>query len=321
MKYAYEDLSDTQFERLVELLCQELLGMAAQGFAPGPDKGRDAKFVGTANLIPSKSSPWSGTTVIQAKHSNGFNRSFSETDFFSENSDKTILGKEIPRIKALRTAGQLDNYILFSNRRLTSGTETIIREYIATECGLPEQNLFFCDVNKLELWLKKFHWIPAEADLDPVDSPLIVSSDDLAEVVEALARQKSVISDIIDDPPTPRTPYEEKNQINNMTVDYAKALRNRYLKDTAQISAFLAAPENFHLMRAYESAVDEFQMKILAKRKDYQTFDEILEYLADLLFARDAVLRQHGKKRLTKALLFYMYWHCDIGKDSDAETD
>ena len=50
MKYAYEDLSDAQFERLIVLLCQRLLGIAVQGFAAGPDGGRDAKFVGTAEL-------------------------------------------------------------------------------------------------------------------------------------------------------------------------------------------------------------------------------------------------------------------------------
>lgn len=103
-----------------------------------------------------------------------------------------------------------------------------------------------------------------------------------------------------------------------MTAEYAKFLRNRYLKETAQISRFLADPQNIELMRAYESTVDEFQLKIIAKRKDYQTFDAVLEYLINLLFARDPILRQHGKKRLTRALLFYMYWHCDIGKDDNA---
>ncbi|EGM8074926.1 hypothetical protein IIO15_001789, partial [Escherichia coli] len=50
MKFAYEDLSDGQFETLIVLLCQRLLGAAVQGFAKGPDGGRDAKFMGTAEL-------------------------------------------------------------------------------------------------------------------------------------------------------------------------------------------------------------------------------------------------------------------------------
>ena len=170
----------------------------------------------------------------------------------------------------------------------------------------------------MELWLKKYNSIPSQAALDLVDSPLIVSPDDLAEIVEAFARHKDKLTDVIDDPPIPRTPYEQKNKLNNMTDEYAKALRIRHLKETSQISRFLAAPENLDLMKAYESTVEEFQLKIIAKRKNYQTFDELLEYLFELLFARDPILRQRGKKRLTRALLFYMYWHCDIGKDDNA---
>ena len=71
MKFAYEDLSDGQFETLIVLLCQRLLGAAVQGFAKGPDGGRDAKFMGTAELHPSKNAPWVGTTIVQAKHTNG----------------------------------------------------------------------------------------------------------------------------------------------------------------------------------------------------------------------------------------------------------
>jgi len=118
----------------------------------------------------------------------------------------------------------------------------------------------------------------------------------------------------------PRVSYEEKNKINNMSADYAKQLRRKYLKDTAQIYTFLAAPENIELQRMYESVVDEFQLKITSKRRNYQTFDEVMEYLLDLLFARDPILRQHGNKKLTRAMLFYMYWNCDIGEVNDAEA-
>ena len=126
---------------------------------------------------------------------------------------------------------------------------------------------------------------------------------------------------MLDDPPTPRVTYEQKNTLNNMSVEYAKAQRKKYLKETAQIRAFLAAPENLELLRLYESVVDEFQLKIIAKRKDYQTFDDVMEYLLDLLFNRDAILRQHAHKRLTRAVLFYMYWNCDIGEVDDAQAD
>lgn len=318
MKYAYEDLGPDQFERLVVFLCQKLLGMGVQGFAKGRDGGRDAKFVGTAQLHPSTTAPWSGTVVIQAKHTNGYNKHFSETDFFNAKSENTVVGEETPRIKALRDAKQLDHYMLFSNRRLSAGAETAIRAHISSTCGLPEASIALFGLDDLERLLRSFPEVADQLDMDPVDSPLIVSPQDLAEVVEALARQKDVFSEVADTPPTSRTPYEAKNAANNMTPAYAKAQRRRYLKETAQIRAFLAAPENEEILRAYEAVVEEFELKILAKRKDHQTFDEVLEYLLDLLFARDALLRQRPHKPLTRALVFYMYWNCDIGTMADA---
>jgi hypothetical protein len=319
MKYAYEDLGDDQFEKLVVFLCQRLLGMGVQSFAKGPDGGRDAKFVGTAERHPSVAAPWKGITIIQAKHTNGYNKNFSEPDFYSKKSDETILGYEIPRVRKMREQNQIDHYMLFSNRRLAANAEAEIVAYISNPCGIPTASIYLCGLEQLEIWLKNFPEVPKLANLDLVDSPLIVSPDDLSEVVQAFARQRDTIKDVLDDPPTARVSYEQKNAINNMTEDYAVALRKRYLKETRQIRAFLAAPENIALLRLYESVADEFQLKIIANRKKDQTFDKVLEYLIDLLFKRDPILRQH--KKLTRCVLFYMYWNCDLGDTGDVATN
>lgn len=319
MKYAYEDLSEDQFERLAVLLCRHLLGMGVQGFAKGVDGGRDAKFIGVAQLLPSKAAPWNGTVIVQAKHTSGYNRSFSEGDFFSPKSQNTIVSKEVPRIKKLREGKQLDHYMLFANRKLTGNAESDIRAHIAERCDLPTSSIMLCGLELLESWLKEFPDVPGKANLDPIDSPLIVSPDDLSEVVQALARHMHDAGTEFDTPPTPRTPYEMKNKLNNMSDEYAKALRKRYLKETSQVKFFLAAPENEELLRMYESVVDEFQFKIISKRRDYQSFDEVMEYLLDLLFKRDPLL--NANKRLTRAMLFYMYWNCDIGESVDAATN
>lgn len=320
MKFAYEDLSEDQFERLIVLLCQRLLGMSVKGFAKGPDGGRDAKFVGTAELHPSKAEPWTGTVVVQAKHTNGYNRHFGEADFYSPKSQDTVIGKEVPRIEKLRKNKQLDHYMLFANRRLAGNADQNITQHIAEQCGLPEGSIYLCGIEQLELYMRHFLEVPTLADLDPVDSPLIVSPDELAVVVEAIASHEVDLSAILDVPPSGRISYEEKNALNNMTPEYATALRRRYLKDTAQIRTFLAAPENLEILKSYEAATEEFQMKIISKRKDFQNFDSVMEYLLDLLFQRDPILRQKQHKRLTRAVLFYMYWNCDIGEVADVET-
>jgi hypothetical protein len=317
MRFAYEELSDDQFENLIVFVCQELLGLSTQCFSTGPDGGRDAKFVGKAQHIPSRTEPWDGTVIIQAKHTNGQNRHFSESDFYSDNSTVvTVLSEELLRINKLRATGQLDYYMLFANRRLAGNAESEIRTYIATKCGLEEKSIHLCGVEQLEMYLKRFPAAAEMAGIDPVDSPLIVSPDDLSEVVMALAKHVKTVRQVVDTPPTARTPYDTKNSLNNMTAEYAKRQRLNYLKDTAQIQKFLAAPENETLQQTYEVVVEEFNFKIIAKRQDYQTFDGVMEYLIDLLFNRDVILRRN--KKLTRAMLFYMYWNCDLGVSEDA---
>ena len=314
MKYAYEDLSNEQFERLVICLCQKLMGIAVQGFSRGSDGGRDAKFVGTCEIFPSKAERWTGTTIIQAKHTTGYNKQFFESDFYSQTGSSGILNKEITSIKKLRSANQLDNYMLFANRRLSAKAASDIQAYIAEKCDIPESSIYLCGVEQLEMWLKEFPDVPKKANLDPLDSPLIVSPDDLSEVIQALAKQP--LPDPTDNPPTPRIPYKEKNRINNMSSEYATYLRKKYLKETAGIDRFLADPENLELQKFYQNTIDEFQSEIIAKRKNHQNFDSVMNRLLDLLFGRDPVLRRH--KKLTRVMLFYMYWNCDIGETKDA---
>ncbi len=122
-----------------------------------------------------------------------------------------------------------------------------------------------------------------------------------------LARENAV--------PTDRTAYERKNQLNGMTAAFARSQRVNYLKETPQLKQFLSLPESAHVLAHYETVVDEFQQNIIAKRKDYQNFDEVMVYLRRLVLDRDPILRKH--RRLTSVVLFYMYWNCDIG-DSDA---
>lgn len=297
------------------------MGISVQGFSAGPDGGRDAKFVGTAELHPSKSAPWTGTTIIQAKHTNGYNKHFSESDFYNPPSDNTVIGKEIPKIITLYNNGKLDNYMLFANRRLGAISESEIRQHIASRVGMNEESIYLCGTEQIEMFLRHFPDIPQKADLDPVDAPLTISPDELAELIQTFHRQQEIFRDMPEVSSLSRTRYEEKNTLNSMSADYANALRKRYLKETRQIDQFLAAPENCEIRECYLSVVDEFQLRIISKRKDYQSFDEVMEYLVKLLFERDPILNQRKHQRLTRAMLFYMYWSCDIGKNRDAETE
>jgi hypothetical protein len=63
--------------------------------------------------------------------------------------------------------------MLFSNRRLAGNAESVITAYIEKECGIPQESICLCGVERLEVWLKTFPDVPRIAVLDPIDSPLI----------------------------------------------------------------------------------------------------------------------------------------------------
>jgi hypothetical protein len=59
------DLNDQEFEKLVVLICERILGSGTINFSTGADAGRDAKFTGKAQNFPSKTSPWEGKFIIK----------------------------------------------------------------------------------------------------------------------------------------------------------------------------------------------------------------------------------------------------------------
>ena len=95
--------------------------------------------------------------IIQAKHTNGYDRHFAEGDFYNpKKPENSVLGKEVPRIKKLRDTKQADHYMLFAKRRLGGNADADITAYLASECGFQEASIYLCDVEQLELWLKQF---------------------------------------------------------------------------------------------------------------------------------------------------------------------
>ncbi|NSX37626.1 hypothetical protein HTS88_14635 [Pseudarthrobacter oxydans] len=318
--YDYEDMSPTGFENLVIAICQRLLGYGVIGFAPGPDGGRDAKFHGTADLHPSARSPWSGKTIVQAKHTNGNNKYFSEPDFFSASGQSATLTEEVVRVSKLIESGNLDNYMVFANRILSGNAESEIRTYISLKTGLAEESIYLCGRDQLDMHLKTWPDVARVGEIAALDAPLLVDSNELAEIIEALHGDLPPAAlAAVDDIPVDRVSYAEKNRLNRLTDSYAKDRRRRYLADCFRIQEFLESPDNADVMRLYESVVDEFQARILSKRSLFENFDDVLEYLLELLFSRNPLLRRF--KRLTRVIVFYMYWHCDIGETSDAEAD
>jgi hypothetical protein len=317
VSYPFEDLDDSQFERLVVQCMRKLFGAGVQEFSAGPDGGKDARFQGTADLFPSAAAPWSGLVVGQAKHTAALNGHFSEPSF-SGDAKTSVLSEEIERLKRLKAAGEIEYYILFSNRRLGGVVAPTLEQRVAAALGIAKSNVQFVGLERLNSLLHEYPDLIRLAKIDPVDGPLLPSSQDLAEVILAIADELALADG--SQPPVRRVSYEEKNGLNDMSEEFAEELSRRYLGYTTKISDFLADPANDESRQRYEATVEDFQLKIISKRSSYQTFDDVFNYLVDTLVKRDPVLAGRGRAKLVRAMLFYMYYNCDIGRTPDAAS-
>ncbi len=317
MKLDYHDLNEGQFEHLVVVICSWLLGLGVQGFSKGPDGGKDARFCGQAERFPSAAAPWNGKIVIQAKHTDLINRKFSEPDF-AGNSANSVLSEEILRIKRLRAAGELDYYLLFSNRRLAGLAEEKIRKRIAQAAGIDQRAVHLCGEEALDKYLTWEPDILRRAQINPFDVLAFIDPRDLACVIQAFSESRGGLSDVPEHnipPPERRVSLAEKNLINGLSEEYADRIKG-YIKDFGPVQAFLAAPENGTYLRYYEDTVEDLGGFILAHRQERHSFDQVLEKLFKLLIDRDYDLRIN--KRLTRTVFYYMYWNCDLGSERNA---
>jgi hypothetical protein len=317
MKYNYHDMYDRQFEDLVVYLCASILGIGVQGFSPGKDGGRDARFIGTATKFPSAQNPASGKFIVQSKHTTNPIAKFSDPEFSSV-AKSSLLSEEIPKVKKLVKDGELEHYLLFANRRLSAAADTDITKRVQTEALV--QSVHLVGIEKLEMLLKYNPAAAKFAHLEPVDSPLRVSPDALAHLLLGI---KSTLDELrggtqLDE--IKRVSFQKKNSINGLSEEYVALIRSKHLKYFDEIDAFLAHPGNAGFLDAYENAAEEFQSKIIAHRHEFGSFDLVLNYIIDRVQERDPDLKRNT--RLTRMIIYYMYWSCDIGTEAtSAETN
>jgi hypothetical protein len=82
------------------------------------------------------------------------------------------------------------------------------------------------------------------------------------------------------------------------------------------VHPFLGAPENAAFLRHYEDMAVDLEAFVLALRQERHSFDQVLDRLFRLLIDRDYDL--NANKKLTRTVLYYMYWNCDIGSEKRA---
>lgn len=307
MAIPFEDLNDDDFELLVYRICTHILGIATEGFAKGPDGGRDARFEGVPLQFPS----WNGKVIVQAKHVNAPNSSFSTRDFYSQ-SENSLIRKETKKVKKLRESGELDYYILFANRRKTPRASKDIRDYIVSETGIPSQNIVLYGMVELNDFCRKFPDVLDRLFFPNFDAPLQASPEEIEIVIDELANFISLHDFKIKKEKIKRIPFKEKNAANGLEEEQARWVYMNSADQDKAIREFLSFPGNESYASKYAEAANEFQGKILEYIKDPKyDFFKLFKRLLESLFNHSEQLK--GMKSLTKALLGYMYFNCDLG--------
>lgn len=316
MRIDYHDLSEKDFERLVVAICSEILGSGVVPFCSGPDGAKDARFNGTAADLPNSACPHKGKFVAQAKHTEDPVAKYSDKDF-SGSAKSSVLSKEIPGVRKLVKNGELDCYLLFSNRKMSGVAEGPIIDRIVKETGAKVVELF--GIERMNLQLRKHPNILRTFGMTPLHLPLLVTCDALADVILAISENIAAFEKAFVPEELERISFRTKNEENGLSDDLADFIRKNYMPQFADVKRFLAKPESESVLERYLSAAHEFQEQIAIHRKDYANFDHVLTRITQLLCKRDGDL---GKKRaLTNLIIYYMYWNCDIGKvRSDAKA-
>ena len=287
----------------------QILGLGTISFSTGKDGGRDARFHGTAARFPSPTEPANGKFVVQCKHTTVPGATCSDSSF------QTIFNKELPKIEALANAGDLEYYLLFTNRSLTGGMETRLTKKIMKVQGVKQAWIVADDPIRQHLDVNPSVWRSMGFSL-----PLTFrfSPDDINEVVRAFhsaitstsAKSASAIDfDFV--------AKDKKNAVNRLSKPYYDYIKRDSLPSFGRIRAFLQDERNAEVRNMYHDAADELKQKIITFRPDFDTFDEVLTHVFELIVSDNATLR--GKKRLVRTFLHYMYFDCDIG--DHAETN
>lgn len=314
MNYPLEELDSGTFEKLINTICQQLLGMGVFSFSEGKDGGRDGVFRGTAERFPSNTDQrWTGKFIIQAKHTSNPIASCSDTDF-----RRLIQNEEIPKLKKLRQEGAVDCYLLFTNRKYSGIGGEALREKIQTETGISNIAIIGKETINNQ-YLNPNKDIVRQYQLDMLRIPFDFSDEEIKNIILTLKQQWTAIADDVKQRAEvlkydfDKIQIDEKNTKNGLgEVYYVNELLGKSLMDFDKIQAFLDNPINDEIKEQYYDIAAELSSTITIKRSNFAAFEEIFLFIYKRACAGNTALM--GGKRHVTTLLHYMYVECLIGE-------
>lgn len=312
MDYRLELLHADDFENMVNTICQNILGMGLISFASGKDGGRDGRFDGSADNYPSVSGSWEGKFIIQSKHTSNPIASCSDNDFTK------IVNEEIEKIKILKLNNEIDNYLLFTNRKYSGVKGEALRNKMILETGI--ENIVILGKETINNnFLNSHKDIVRQYRLDLNHIPFNFSDEEIKEIILEFKNQLPRISQevkkkvnelkhdfgIID--------KTEKNIKNNLSKEYYEdEILSRSLLEFDTLDAFLKDPLNSELKDYYFDTAHELNQMISLKRGNFDVFEEIFIFIYKSIC--DGAVGLKGSKRHVTTFLHYMYYECLIGR-------
>ena len=312
-RYDFNQMNEDDFEALVIAICNEVMGIGVHSFAKGRDGGKDGFFSGTAQSYPSTSNPWCGNFIIQAKHTTVINASCSDNDFFANQT--SVLNKEIKRLSELKNNHEIDfdNYLIFTNRKLTGGIHPQIVKHLQTNLGIQyadvvgEEDLTRYVENHPKL-IKRFQLLKYLLPNQFYDA-------DIRDVIVLFSQNTDWIDTppIKDDSPFDYSDKEKKNALNGVDHIYFDEIKSHSLRYFAKIDKFLKNPINQEYLLKYVNTAADLRGYV-QRHLATHSFVEIIESIIENIVGADALSNIHKVRALVRVFVHYMYWNCDIGR-------
>jgi hypothetical protein len=312
MDYRLELLDDTAFENLINTICQKILGTGVIAFSNGKDGGRDGKFTGIAQHFVSDEDKWNGKFIIQAKHTLNSNASCSEKTF------EDIIDAEIIKIKKLKEDGEIDYYLIFTNRKYPAIAGERLCKKIITETGVVNSVIIGKETLNNQ-YLNSNKDIVRQYRLDHHHIPFEFSDEEIKEIILVFKRQLPDITDEIQKEVN-KLKYDyshiekdEKNEKNILSESYYEnEILSKSLMEFDKIEKFLNDPINSTLKEYYYDTAHELNQIITLKRDNFVAFEELFLFIYQLVC--DGSVDLKGCKRHVTTFLHYMYVECLIGE-------
>jgi hypothetical protein len=311
MDYRLEQLEDKKFEDLVNTICQRTLGIGVIEFSEGKDGGRDGKFTGTAKEFPSNIDSWKGKFIIQAKFTSNSQASCSDREF------ETLINLEIPKIKKLKDNDEVDNYLIFTNRKFTGVKGEKLLNKIKKETGLTNVEIIgketinnrFLNQNKdiVKSFELNKHHIPFDFSDEEIKEIILEFKNQLPKIVEDIKAKVEEVKYDFD-----KIEIEEKNIKNSLSKEYYEnEILLRSYSEFTEIQNFLEDDKNSDLRDYYFDITSELGGLITLRRDNFDLFDEVFIFIYQKIADENNELK--GGKRHIFTLLHYMYMNCEIG--------